>query len=256
MCRRRAAAADRLRLRRVQAPHAGRASRRRGPAARLRVRRRRAGRRRPARRAARAVGRGDGHLRRRQRAPRSARRPRGRVGLRAALSLRRHRRPLAPMQELYRLLDKVIESRLDGAGQRRERHRQGADRARHPLQLAARPRALRRAELQRVQRQPPRLGAVRPQEGRVHRRHRRQAGSLRGRRPGHLLPRRDWRHVAGAAGQGAARAAGGNLHARRRHGAAHGRRAHHRGHQPRPQEDGREAASSARTSTTASTSSS
>jgi hypothetical protein len=58
-----------------------------------------------------------------------------------------------------------------GAAARRVRHRQGADRQRHPLQLAARAGgALRQAQLRRAARQPAGVGAVRPREGRLHRR--------------------------------------------------------------------------------------
>ena len=49
---------------------------------------------------------------------------------------------------------------------------------------------------------------VRPREGRVHRRHRRQAGPIPRRRRRHALPRRDQLRLAGDAGEAAARAAG------------------------------------------------
>ena len=110
------------------------------------------------------------------------------------------------MQQVFRLLEKIIESRIDGAHPRRVGHRQGADRARHPLQRAAREEGVRRAELLGLQRQPARERAVRPHQGLVHRRHQGQEGPVRDRRRRHLLPRRDRRHVAGAAGQAPARA--------------------------------------------------
>ena len=50
--------------------------------------------------------------------------------------------------------------------------------------------------------------AVRPSQGRLHRRAGRQEGAVRGRRRRHGLPRRDRRHAAVHAGQAAARAAG------------------------------------------------
>ena len=58
----------------------------------------------------------------------------------------------------------------DGADPRRVGHRQGADRARDPLQLAARQEAVRQGELRGAAREPDRVRAVRLREGRVHRR--------------------------------------------------------------------------------------
>ncbi len=57
-----------------------------------------------------------------------------------------------------------------GADPRRVGDRQGADRARDPLQLAAREEAVRQGELRGAARQPDRVRAVRLREGRVHRR--------------------------------------------------------------------------------------
>ena len=76
--------------------------------------------------------------------------------------------------------------------------------------------------------------AVRPREGRLHRRARpapRAAGAGRGR---HLLPRRGGRAEAGSAGQAAARAAGAALRAGGGHADADRRRALGGRHQPRP----------------------
>ncbi len=60
------------------------------------------------------------------------------------------------------------------------------------------------------------VGAVRPREGRVHRRRRAAPGPLRARRRRHALPRRVRRHADGGAGQAPARAAGARVRARRR----------------------------------------
>ena len=57
----------------------------------------------------------------------------------------------------------------DRADPRRVGDRQGADRARHPLQLAARQEAVRQGQLRGAARQPDRVGALRLREGRVHR---------------------------------------------------------------------------------------
>ena len=122
------------------------------------------------------------------------------------------------MQELYRLLDKVIESDStvlihgeNGTG------KELIARAIHYNWPRAR-RALRGAELlARSTTTCSTRELFGHKKGAFTGAHRRQAGPVRGRRRRHLLPRRDRRHVAGAAGQAAARAAGGHLHARRRH---------------------------------------
>ncbi len=78
----------------------------------------------------------------------------------------------------------------------RDRHRQGADRLRDPLPGQAARQAVRRAELRGDAGEPARVGAVRPQEGRVHRRRPRQEGPVRDRRRRHAVPRRDRRDAA------------------------------------------------------------
>ena len=93
--------------------------------------------------------------------------------------------------------------------------------------------------------------ALRPREGRLHRRHRATPRPLRAGRGRHALPRRDRRHLAADAGRAAARPAGAHLRARRRHD-AHPRRTS--ASSARPTATSRRwssAASSARTSTTA-----
>ena len=97
--------------------------------------------------------------------------------------------------------------------------------------------------------------ALRPRQGRVHRRDRDQEGAVRGRRRRLDLLRRDRQHPARDAGQAAARHPGEGVHAPGRRRDDQGRRAHHRRDQRRPREPGRSRARSARTSTTASTSS-
>ena len=66
--------------------------------------------------------------------------------------------------------------RHDGADPRRDRHRQGAGRPRDPLQHAARRQAVRQGQLRGAAREPDRERAVRPREGRLHRRARAEKG--------------------------------------------------------------------------------
>ena len=65
-------------------------------------------------------------------------------------------------------------------------------------------------------REPARERAVRPREGRLHRRDRAQDRQGRAGAPGHALPRRDRRHAAAAAGQDPAARAGAAVRARGR----------------------------------------
>ena len=65
---------------------------------------------------------------------------------------------------------KVAPDRDDGADHRRERHRQGARRARDPPGERARRRAVRRRQLRGAPRGAARVGAVRPRARRLHRR--------------------------------------------------------------------------------------
>ena len=137
----------------------------------------------------------------------------------------------------------------------RERHRQGAGGARHPRPLEPPQRAVRRGQLRGAARDAARVRAVRPREGRVHRGGRAQGGPLRAGRRRHALPRRDRRPLAGDPGQAPARAAGGRVRARGRHPDDPGGRAHRRRHQPGPGRRSCGTSASARTSSTASTSS-
>ena len=81
----------------------------------------------------------------------------------------------------------------DGADPRRVGHRQGDDRARDPLQLAAREEAVHQGQLRGAARVADRVRAVRLREGGVHRRAGRQEGALRAGRGRHAVPRRDRR---------------------------------------------------------------
>ena len=51
------------------------------------------------------------------------------------------------MRQVYEQVSQVARDQYDGADPRRVGDRQGADRARHPLQLAARPQTVRQGEL-------------------------------------------------------------------------------------------------------------
>ena len=129
------------------------------------------------------------------------------------------------------IFDKVAKTApIDGprADHRRERHRQGAGRARDPRALQARRRAVRQAQLRGDPVGADRERAVRPREGRVHRRDPAAARQVRARRRRHAVPRRDRRHEPERAGQGPARAAGERARARRRRRDDQGRRARRR----------------------------
>jgi DNA-binding NtrC family response regulator len=84
---------------------------------------------------------------------------------------------------------------------------------------------------------PARVDAVRPRQGRVHRRGLPEERAVRPRRQGQHLLRRDRQHPARDAGQAAARDPGARVHAPRRHGDDQGRRPHHRRDQRRPAAD-------------------
>ena len=125
----------------------------------------------------------------RGRAPRPARPGRRR---------RAPRRALRPAADLRRSRDAAgrrgdREGRADlgdRAAARRERHRQGGRRPRDPRPQPARRAAVHGDQLRRAQRAAARERAVRPREGRVHRRHRPPARPARARRRRHVLPRR------------------------------------------------------------------
>ena len=81
------------------------------------------------------------------------------------------------MQAIFSLDRARGAHQLDGADPRRERHRQGADRPRHPLREPARRAALPVDQLRRDAREPARERALRPRARRLHRRGAREEGA-------------------------------------------------------------------------------
>ncbi len=121
-----------------------------------------------------------------------------------------------------------------GAHHRGDGHRQGARRARHPRPERPAGDAAHQGQLRRHPRDPPRVRALRPRAGRLHRRHVEQEGQVRARRRRDDLPRRDRDDEPGAPGEAPARAAGTGVRAAGLGAHGEGRRAGHRRHQPRP----------------------
>ena len=97
---------------------------------------------------------------------------------------------------------------------------------------------LRQGELRGAPGEPARVGALRPREGRVHRRRQAAHRPLRAGRRRHAVPRRNRRHEPEHAGQDPARAPGARVRAAGRHAHAARRRPAHRRDQPRPAGDG------------------
>ena len=126
-----------------------------------------------------------------------------------------------------------------GAAPRRERHRQGAVRPGAPPEQPAAQQALHQGGLRGAARDAPRERAVRPREGLVHRRGVHAGRTLRGRRRGHALPRRDRRHHPDGAGEAAPLPRGAGVRARGRQPDLQGRRADRGRHPPGPQEEAR-----------------
>ena len=119
------------------------------------------------------------------------------------------------MHEVLELVESVAGERRQHPHPGRERHRQGAHRQRHPLQQQAREGAVHQDQLRRDPEGPDRVGAVRLQEGRVHRRADRQGRPVRDGRGRLAAARRDRRDAALPADQAAARAAGARVPADR-----------------------------------------
>ena len=154
------------------------------------------------------------------------------------------------MQEVFRKVQKVAGHRHLGADHRRDRHRQGADRARAAQPIAAGQGAVRQHQLRRHPREPAGVRAVRPRARGVHRRGGQQDRAVPGGQQGHAVPRRDRRDAAAAAGEDPARAAGADGAAGGRHRRRAGR---HPGASPPPTASWRRRsrpAASARTCTT------
>ena len=124
--------------------------------------------------------------------------------------------------------------RPDGADHRRERHRQGADRARHPRRLAAQRGDVPALQLHDDHARAGRQPVVRPSPRLVHRRGVRSAGPDSHRRRRHAVPRRSRRPAARRAAEAAALPRAGRDHAGRREPAAARRRPRARRHQRRP----------------------
>ena len=117
---------------------------------------------------------------------------------------------------------------------RRDRHRQGGARADGPRPLAALRGAVRDGEPGGAARHAHRERALRPREGRLHRRRPAAAGQVRAGRGRDALPRRGGGRAAERAGAAPARPAGARAPARGRHGDREGGRAGGGGHEPRP----------------------
>ena len=119
------------------------------------------------------------------------------------------------------------------AAARRVGNRQGGGCAVPAPRVAARQRAVRRAQLRGAAGAPARGGAVRLRARRVHGRDAEQAGAARTGRRRHAVPRRSRRDGAVSAGEIPARAAGEGIPAPWRHARPPHRRARRRRNQPR-----------------------
>ncbi len=115
-----------------------------------------------------------------------------------------------------------------------ERHRQGTHRPVPVQRQRAGGRAVRGGQLRCPARDPARIGAVRVQGGRLHRRPQGPDRPVRRGRGRHPVPRRDRRPARPGAGQAAARPPGQGLRAAGLEHPGQGGRAHHHRHQPQP----------------------
>ena len=117
------------------------------------------------------------------------------------------------MQEIYRVLARLMQTDLTVMISRRIRHRQGTRGARAARLRQAPQRTLRRRQHGGDPARPDRIRIVRPREGRLHRRQHAQLRPLRAGGRRHAVSRRDRRHADGSADAAAARAAAGRIHA-------------------------------------------
>ncbi len=147
---------------------------------------------------------------------------------------RQHRRPLAP--DAGRFQDDRLGGRYPDQHPHpgRERDGQGTRGQGHPLQQPLPGRAFHRHQLLRHLRHAPRERALRPRQGRVHRRRLRDEGQVRDRRQGDPLPGRGRRRLAQPAIQAPPGHRDQGLHEGRRRESPQDRGANHRGHQPEP----------------------
>ena len=143
------------------------------------------------------------------------------------------------LRQVLKQVETVAPDGFDGADPRRDGHRQGTGRARDPQPERAARAHVRQAELRRHPDRPARERAVRPREGRVHRRDRAANRPLRAGARRHAVPRRGRRHSAGAAAQAAARPAGAGVRAAGQHANDPRGRPAGRRHESRPRRDGR-----------------
>ena len=137
---------------------------------------------------------------------------------------------------LMKVLDKRQARGADrcvGADHRRERHRQGAHRARHPFGEQPCRQAVHQGQLRGAGDESDRKRAVRPRARRLQRRHPAAHRPLRTGAHRHDLSRRDRRGAARRPGQAAARAAGARVRAGGRQPDHQDRRAGDRRHQSR-----------------------
>ena len=132
------------------------------------------------------------------------------------------------MQEIYRVLARLMQTDLTVMISGEFGHRQGAGGARAARLRQAPQRPVRRRQHGGDPARPDRVGIVRPRARRVHRRQHTGIRTLRAGRRRHAVPRRNRRHADGSADALAARAAAGRIHHRRRPHADQDRRADHR----------------------------
>ncbi len=132
------------------------------------------------------------------------------------------------MRQVFDLIIQAAPSRSTILIQGESGTGQGARRARDPHQFVALRAVVRDGEFRQPAAGSARVDAVRPREGRVHRRGVSEEGAVRSRRSRQHFLRRDRQRAARDAGEAAARDPGARLHAARRHGDDQGRRPDHR----------------------------